>query len=87
MEAIELIQKAYVRFHSYGCVINDIRLWLRQHWQVEINHVLHEANQAADFLAKLGAKGQHSWLTLDSPPAEISHLLLVDCMAIVFARV
>ncbi|MQJ84108.1 reverse transcriptase-like protein, partial [Escherichia coli] len=76
----------YIILHAYASVINDIRHLLKQDWEVELNHILIEANQTADFLAKLEAKGHHSWSILEQPPAELDNGLLPDSMSILLRR-
>lgn len=54
LEANHLIQGS--PFHrAHRALLLDIRSQLAREWQCSIQHTLREANQCADFLAKLGA--------------------------------
>lgn len=56
----------------------DIQFLLRKNWQVELIHVLREANSGADFLANEGSRVDEAVIVLDEPPAELRALLAED---------
>lgn len=55
---------------------------LAQEWEVVINHVYRECNQAADFLANEALNHERGIEILQDPPAGILHLLSSDIMGI-----
>lgn len=86
LKAVDLNKKADLNFHSYAGVIWDIRVLLHQDWQVEIVHILREANHVADFLTKMGAKSNHHCQVLSQAPHEISSFLAADAISLAFPR-
>ena len=72
--------------HAYAAIIRDILIILNSDWECSIKHVFREGNQAADYLAKLGAssdEGDHVW---NSPPAGLGVILLADAVGVQHLR-
>ena len=62
----------------------DIKSLLGRHWNVEVVHILKEANQCANMMAKFGVDqlgSIRSWL---SPPADMLQLLVSDTEGVVY---
>lgn len=86
LEAVSLVNTAALQHHLYAGIIFDIRSLLGWDWTASVLHVLREANQVADFLAKAGSRSQQSWSVVVSPPREFSNLLQVDASSVAFPR-
>ena len=54
---------------------------------VIVCHTLREANQCADFMAKLGASSNIKFLLHASPPEDLFHLLKFGAVETFFSRV
>ena len=72
--------------HAYAAIIRDVLNILNFDWECSIKHVFCEGNQAADFLAKLGASSDevdHVWNT---PPAGLDVILLANAAGVQHLR-
>ncbi|GLT79766.1 hypothetical protein SLA2020_512430 [Shorea laevis] len=75
-----LLNSAISHFHSLGTLISDCRMLPALFHEVEINHVLLEANAAANYFAKLGAKSDLPSVILDECTTELTFTLYADAM-------
>ena len=85
-EAWRLVTTPQQPFHLCGSLLGDIKSLLGRHWNVEVVHILREANQCVDMMAKFGVDqpgSMRSWLT---PPADMHHLLAADGEGVVYLR-
>ncbi|KAF7842272.1 ribonuclease H [Senna tora] len=78
--------KVNTRFHMWSAIIDDINSMLAANPSFKINYILREANQSANFMAKLGSRSDERGVIRDSPPPGIDHLLLADRISTLFAR-
>ena len=85
LEAIPLIHTAE-EHHCYSALLAEIRDWVRKDWMVKISHVLREANQCADHLAKDGAVSGESLIFMEDPPAGVLDCLREDFLGTFFMR-
>ncbi|GLT75861.1 hypothetical protein SLA2020_475550 [Shorea laevis] len=74
-----LLETGNSRFHSFGTLISDSGMLLAQFHEVEVHHLLREANAAADYLTKLGTH-LDSPLVFDSCPSDLSNILYLDAI-------
>ncbi|GLT67469.1 hypothetical protein SLA2020_397770 [Shorea laevis] len=81
-----LLDSANSNFHSLGVLIADCRAMMSQIPDLQLNHILREANAVADGLAKKGAKSESHFVVLDHCPTDLCYLLLSDCMGTMFPR-
>ena len=65
-------------FAQYALLIDDCRNMLQQHPLWKIQHCYREANTCADALAKKAVFSQLDFCILDTPPVELSQLLIQD---------
>ena len=79
-EAIHLIFSVNCHSHVYQSMIVDIQHWLRKNWDVELIHVLREANSCADFLANEGLRANDVVTVLDESLSNLRALLVADYM-------
>lgn len=80
MEAIRLVLEADEPYHHYGAIVANIRRMMKEEWEVSLNHVYKQANFCADFLAKSGAAGDDSFVTLLEDPIDMHPLMLADAL-------
>ncbi|GLT78375.1 hypothetical protein SLA2020_499130 [Shorea laevis] len=73
-----LLNSTISQFHSLGTLISDCRNLLALFHEVEVHHVLQEANAAADCLAKMGAHSNSSFVMLDECPTALRFILYAD---------
>ncbi|KAF7835723.1 Ribonuclease H [Senna tora] len=86
LEALHLIKHADITMHTFGPLIADIRLMLAAHPNFKLSHVLREANQCADIMAKIGSHNETRHCIWEDPPREALLALLADSLAIAFVR-
>lgn len=67
-------------YHAHSGVIGDIRTLIRRDWTISFEHVLREANMAADYLAKNAASLSSWWPCCSDPPLLMGALLLKDSL-------
>ena len=79
-EAIRLILSKNCHSHVYQSMIVDIQHWLCRSWEVELTHVLREANSYTNFLANEGSRVDDVVIVLDQPPPNLRALLAADYM-------
>ncbi|KAF7818597.1 Ribonuclease H [Senna tora] len=72
--------------HTFGPLIADIRLMLAAHPNFKLSHVLREANQCADIMAKIDSHNETCHCIWEDPPREALLALLADSLAIAFVR-
>lgn len=83
--AINTIKEASSNYHVYAVLIHEIKVLLVQ-TNVSLHHTLREANQCADFLAKLGASSDDTLLAHPQPPDDLRPLLRTDALGTLFLR-
>ncbi|CAN0854232.1 Putative ribonuclease H protein At1g65750 [Linum grandiflorum] len=54
LEGIKLIKDGDVDSHPLAAILYDIRSLINGRWECKVSHVLREANQLADSMAKMG---------------------------------
>lgn len=59
-------------------IIGHIQDLLNREWEIEVRHILREANQCADHLAKLGKRQLDTRTDWREPPGEILEMLELD---------
>lgn len=59
METLPFIKKADIGYHKHGNDIATLRKLLQGDWEVIVAHSYRKANQCADYLAKVGARGDY----------------------------
>ncbi|KAJ1404238.1 Ribonuclease H domain [Sesbania bispinosa] len=84
--ALSLLEQPPSCFHKYASIIAQIRNLIARDWRVSFHHVCCEDNQAADFLAKLGARSVEQLVEFIHPPQGLPELLFADENQISFAR-
>src|ERR1044072_2929243 len=84
--SVSLIQTQLSQFHEYAVIVGNIKALLRREWEVRLCHTLREGNMCADFLAKAGARQDHSLEVLVSPPPGLGPLLCADAAGVSFIR-
>lgn len=77
-EAVHLITGFHGDFHHFRGLLHEINSLPNRNWGVQVQHILREANQCADDLAKHGAGVDSSFNMLRSPRTTVSNALLVD---------
>lgn len=65
------------------CGIKDL---MNKPWRVKISHVFREGNQAADWLSTLAFTLSFGMHKIDSPPPEISNILIHDANGVGYLR-
>lgn len=83
---MKLVRDADTRFHRYGNEIATIRDLINGDWDCQIFHTFREENSCADLLAKKGSNGSDALVLLNTPPSDLSPLLLSDARGTVFVR-
>ena len=66
---VQLLQsRDRIRFHSLRVLLLDIVTLLDRNWTISVSLIAREANEVADYLAKLGAATMDNLVILDNPP-------------------
>ncbi|KAF1898310.1 hypothetical protein Lal_00033077 [Lupinus albus] len=79
LEAIQIISEdIHIRLQQIGKVVYEVRSWLSRDWLAEINFVVHEANQVANFMSKLGSHSSEQLRTCDFAPLACHYYLAQD---------
>lgn len=86
LNTLRLVNDAQVRFHVHGNEVELVRSFLHRDWEVALHHVYREANQCADFFAKLGMSAPQNVVHADSPPEDLKLLLQADARGDSFVR-
>ncbi|KAK2405280.1 LEAF RUST 10 DISEASE-RESISTANCE LOCUS RECEPTOR-LIKE PROTEIN KINASE 2.5 [Trifolium repens] len=76
LQAVTLIKKGVLPFHSFANEIHQISQLRSRAWNVVIDHTLREGNRCADLLAKMGATANSTLVLLNDPPSELNQRLL-----------
>jgi len=71
--------------NAYTVLIQDIKDLLASH-NFTVQHYLHERNQCANFMVKLGASSYDECFIHSSPPQDLPVLLRNDAVGIYFPR-
>ena len=74
-------------FAQYAPLIDDCRNLLQQHPLWKIQHCYREANTCADVLAKVAVFSQLDFCIIDTPPVELSQLLIQDLSGLFCNRI
>ncbi|CAJ2666519.1 ribonuclease H [Trifolium pratense] len=85
-KALSLIQDPIFPTHKYVGIIVSIKELISRDWAVSFVHIYREANQCADFMAKLGANAMDCFGIFPEPPACLASLLLSDAMGTPYTR-
>lgn len=85
LEAVRLVDDNFM-VRTHRALVHDIRFLIARDWECKIQHVLREANQCADHLAKLGATQLETQIIWQNPPPSNYFLLLADSASICFLR-
>ena len=86
LEVVRLVLHEFSSFHRYLAIIKDIQALLAKDWLCVLHHVYREGNQAADFLARLGAEVVHEERVWEYPPVGLEHLLFADFAGVAHLR-
>ncbi|KAF7812868.1 ribonuclease H [Senna tora] len=86
LEAVNLISMGDSSFHSLGNILEDIRQLSSSFGKISFRHIFREANQSADFLAKLGLQGSVKLTLWEDPPSGLALALLADSLSTCFPR-
>ncbi|KAF7842222.1 reverse transcriptase [Senna tora] len=76
--ALELVSNGVVDTHPCSALVQRVRSLIDRHWDTELVHVFREANQAADFMAKLSHSLAEGFLVFDSPHVGLRSILAAD---------
>lgn len=80
-EAISLVQlEGDYSFLVYGALLHDIAQAANRPWRVQFMHIMREANNCADLLAKAGYQVQADWKDWLEPPVQLVSLLHCDIL-------
>ena len=86
-EVTRLIQSTVDVHHLHHAILADIQEYIHREWQMSICHVMREANNCADFLARAGLSQQdRDFVIWEEPPAALRPLLRADYMGTCFLR-
>lgn len=83
--SLNLITENSSKYHVHAVLIQDIKDKLSQ-MNCSLHHTLREANQCADYFAKLGANSAAGLSIHTSPPDELRPLLKIDASGTLFLR-
>lgn len=83
---VKLVSDGVHLHHREANEVKMIQQLMSRDWSVYLNHSWGEANQCADFLAKLGAHTVEPLIVLHAPPQGLSPHLLADAMGVSFPR-
>ncbi|KAF7800755.1 Ribonuclease H protein [Senna tora] len=76
--ALELVSNGVVDIHPCSALVQRVRSLIDRHWDTELVHVFREANQAADFMAKLSHSLAEGFHVFDSPHVGLRSVLAAD---------
>ncbi|KAF7811665.1 peroxidase 65-like [Senna tora] len=76
--ALELVSNGVVDTHPCSALVQRVRSLIDRHWDTELVHVFREANQAADFMAKLSHSLAEGFHVFDSPHVGLRSILAAD---------
>ncbi|KAF7806919.1 dentin sialophosphoprotein isoform X1 [Senna tora] len=75
---LELVSNGVVDTHPCSALVQWVRSLIDRHWDAELVHVFREANQAADFMAKLSHSLAEGFHVFDSPHVGLRSILAAD---------
>ena len=84
---ISLLTSKNDSYAQYAPMIDDYRNLLNLHLTWKIQHCYRESNACADALAKKAVFSQQDFCLLDTPPVEMSQLLMQDLSGLFCNRV
>ena len=84
---ISLLTSKNDSYAQYAPMIDDYRNLLNLHLTWKIQHCYWESNACADALAKKAVFSQQDFCLLDTPPVEMSQLLMQDLSGLFCNRV
>lgn len=84
--AWNLTRDTSATWHPHAFILNQIKAFAREQWQLYFTHTMQEGNQCANWLAKHGSSSGITWTLWETCPQHMVTSLFADASGVIFVK-